>query len=307
LPATPFLPTEKPDHSFIQKTELTQMRFSRSRIGAIAVLVLFAGAGTGCGLVNKVRAKNELNEAARSYKESRFEDAEQHAKRALYLDPTNPTAPIFIARIIHQQYKPGVDQPDNIQRARDAIEAYKRVLEKDPNNDEAFRAISALYVSIKDDQKFRDWISARANDSNAKPEDRAEAYAVLSGKDWDCSFKVTELPDVKVTSTEGGSPKVTYKKPKEQKDFDTIQQCVVRGLQEAETAIKYDPNNDSAWSYKASLLIESAKLADMNGDADHKTQFTRLAETAQKRASELAEEKRKKDEAREAAAATPTP
>jgi tetratricopeptide (TPR) repeat protein len=282
------------------------MRFSPSRIGATAILVLLAGAVTGCGLVNKVRAKNELNEAARSYKESRFEDAEQHAKRALYLDPSNPTAPIFIARILHQQYKPGVELPDNIQKARDAIEAYKRVLQGNPKSDEAFRAISALYVSIKDDQKFREWIAARANDPNAKSEDRAEAFAVLAGKDWDCSFKVTELPDVKVTTTEGG-PKVTYKKPKEQKDFDTIQQCVVRGLQEAETAIKYDSNNDSAWSYKASLLIESAKLADMNGEADKKTQYTRLAETAQKRAAELSEEKRKKQEAEEAAAATPTP
>ena len=98
------------------------MRFSPSRIGATAILVLFAGAGAGCTLVNKIRAKNELNETARSYREGRFEEAEQHAKRALYLDPNNKTAPIFIARVIHQQYKPGVDQPDNIQRAREAIE-----------------------------------------------------------------------------------------------------------------------------------------------------------------------------------------
>src|SRR5216110_3234086 len=150
------------------------MRFSPSRIGATAILVLFAGAGAGCTLVNKIRAKNELNETARSYREGRFEEAEQHAKRALYLDPSNPTAPIFIARVIHQQYKPGVDQPDNIQRAREAIAAYQ-------------------------------WILARAHDPNMSSEKRAEAYAILAGKDWDCSFKVTELPDVKFTSTEGGN------------------------------------------------------------------------------------------------------
>src|SRR5712691_2602545 len=142
------------------------MRFSPSRVGATAVLVLFAGAGAGCTLVNKIRAKNELNETARSYRDGRFEEAEQHAKRALYLDPDNKTAPIFIARVIHQQYKPGVDQPDNIQRARDAIEAYKRVLGKDPNNEEAYKAISVLLAAIKDEENLRAWISARANNAN---------------------------------------------------------------------------------------------------------------------------------------------
>ncbi len=163
-----------------------------------------------------------------------------------------------------------------------------------------------LYAAIKDDAKLREWISARAHDPNMSSEKRAEAYAILAGKDWDCSFKVTELPDVKITSTEGGNAKVTYKKPKEQKDFDTIQQCVARGLEEAETAIKYDPNNESAWSYKTNLLIEAAKIADMNGEADKKAQYTRQAEVAQKRASELAEERRKKEEAAEKAA-SPTP
>ena len=100
------------------------MRFSPSRIGATAVLALFVAATAGCTLVNKVRAKSELNESARTYREGHFEEAEQHAKRALYLDPNNPTAPIFIARVIHQQYKPGVDTPDNIAKAREAIDAY---------------------------------------------------------------------------------------------------------------------------------------------------------------------------------------
>src|SRR5438128_12579734 len=215
------------------------MRFSPSRIGATAVLVLFAGAGAGCTLVNKIRAKNELNETARSYREGRFEEAEQHAKRALYLDPNNKTAPIFIARVIHQQYKPGVDQPDNIQRAREAIAAYQQVLQNPPNEqqaEEAYKAISVLYSAIKDDQNLRAWITKRATDPNQPSEKRAEAYAILDGKDWDCSYKVTELPDVKTTSTEGGKATVTYKKP-EQKEFDNIQKCVVRGLEEADTAI----------------------------------------------------------------------
>ena len=285
------------------------MTFSRSRIGATVILALFVAASAGCTLVNKVRAKNELNETAKAYKEGHFEDAEQHAKRALALDPDNPTAPIFIARVLHQQYKPGVDQPDNIQKARDAIDAYKRVLQKPASPqqaDEAYKAISVLFSAIKDEQNLRAWITARATDGNQPSEKRAEAYAILAGKDWDCSFKVTELPDVKTTSTEGGAGKVTYKKPANQKDFETIQKCVVRGLEEAETAIKFDPNNESAWSYKTNLLLEAAKQAEMDGKPDQKAQYEKQADVAGKRAAALADERRKKEEAAEAAA-TPTP
>jgi tetratricopeptide (TPR) repeat protein len=282
------------------------MRFSWSRVGATAILGLFVAASAGCTLVNKIRAKNELNETAKSYKDGRFEEAEQHAKRALALDPNNPTAPIFIARVIHQQYKPGVDQPDNVQRAKDAIEAYQRVLQRDPNNEEAYKAISVLYAAIKDEQNLRAWIMKRAGDASQPAEKRAEAYAILAGKDWDCSYKVTELPDIKSTSTEGGAAKVTYKKP-EQKDFDNIQKCVVRGLEEADTAIKYDPNSESGWSYKANLLLEAAKQAEMDGKADQKGTYEKQAKTAQERAGKLSEERRKREEAAEAAAATPTP
>ena len=114
------------------------------------------------------------------------------------------------------------------------------------------------------------------------------------------------MPDVKITSTEaGGTAKVTYKKPSQQKDFDNIQRCVARGLEEAETAIKYDPNNESAWSYKTNLLIERAKIADMNGDTAQKAELERQAQIAGKRAIALAEERRKEEEAAEASSPTP--
>ena len=82
------------------------MKLSQTRI-AIALAVLVA-TSSGCGVINRIRAKNELNEAARAYREGHFVEAEQHARSALDLDPDNKTAPLFIARTIHAQYRPGV-------------------------------------------------------------------------------------------------------------------------------------------------------------------------------------------------------
>ncbi len=281
------------------------MKLSQTRI-AIVLAVLVA-ISSGCGVVNRIRAKNQLNEAARTYREGKFPEAEEHSREAAALDPDNKTAPMFIARTIHAQYRPGVQTPENIAKAQEAIDAYQKILEKNPKDEEAYKAIAYLYGAIKEDDKLRDWIAKRANSDSVEPEKRAEAYVVLASKDWDCSFKITEQPGVKTTSVETTTNKATvsYKKPKEQKEFDQAQMCVKQGLVEAENAIKFDPMNESAWSYKTNLLLEASKLAEMDGQAEQKAQYQKDYEAALKRTTELSVANQKRKEEEEKKSATP--
>jgi tetratricopeptide (TPR) repeat protein len=246
-----------------------------------------------------------LNEAAKAYREGHFPEAEDHSRRAAELDPNNKTAPMFIARTIHAQYRPGVQSPENIAKAQEAIVAYQQLLANNPQDEEAYKAIAYLYEATKQDDKLRQWITARAANDSIPGEKRAEAYVVLASKDWDCSFKITELPTNKTTTIDPSNNKATvsYKKPKDQKDFDTAQMCVKQGLVEAENAIKYDPNNESAWSYKTNLLLEASKLAEMDNKADQKAQYQKDYEAALKRTTELsvANQKRKEEEAKQSA------
>lgn len=278
------------------------MKLSQTRI-AILVAILVAMT-SGCSLVNRVRAKNELNEAAREYHEGHFVEAEQHSRRALELDPDSKSAPLFVARTIHAQYRPGVQAPENLAKANEAIQAYQRILERDPKNDEAYKAIAYLYGATKDDEKLRSWISSRALDQEAAAEKRAEAYIVLASKDWDCSFKITELPTNQTKTLTGNKVTITYKKPQNQSDFDTAQACVKRGLEEVENAIKLDPNSEPAWSYKTNLLIEAVRLAEMDGKTEQKAQLEKQREEAQKRTTELSQinlKKKQEEEAKKAA------
>jgi len=285
------------------------MKLSLTRIAiafvAVLILAVLVISSSGCGVINRIRAKNQLNEAARSYREGRFAEAEQHSREAAELDPNNKTAPMFIARTIHAQYRPGVQSPDNVAKAQQAIEAYQQLLAKNPQDDEAYKAIAYLYESIKEYDKLKQWISARATNESVEPEKRAEAYVVLASKDWDCSFKITELPTNKTTTIDPSSNKATvsYKKPKEQKDFDQAQMCVKQGLTEAENAIRFDPNNESAWSYKTNLLLEASKLAEMDGQTEQKASYQKDYEAALKRTTELsvAAQKRKEEEAKQSA------
>lgn len=280
------------------------MKLSQTRIAI--VLAILVATSSGCGVINRIRAKNQLNEAARAYREGRFPEAEKHSREAASLDPDNKTAPMFIARTIHAQYRPGVQDPKNVQKAQEAIEAYQKILQNNPKDEEAYKAVAYLYGAIKEDDKLRKWIADRAANDQAEPEKRSEAYVVLASKDWDCSFKITEQPSVKTTTIDPSNNKATvsYKKPKEQKDFDQAQMCVKQGLSEAENAIKFDPNNESAWSYKTNLLLEASKLAEMDGKTDQKAQLQKDYEAALKRTTELsvANQKRKEEEEKTKAA-----
>jgi tetratricopeptide (TPR) repeat protein len=281
------------------------MKLSQTRI-AIALAILVVTTSSGCGTINRIRAKNELNEAAHSYREGNFTEAEQHSRRALELDPDNKTALSFIARTIHAQYRPGVQSPENIAKANEAIQAYQQILAKDPKNDEAYKAIAYLYEALKDEDKLKTWIMARANDTSVEPEKRAESYIVLASKDWNCSFKITELPTNKTTTVQPGNRAVvSYKKPTDPKDFDMAQKCVKRGLEEVENAIKLDPNSEAAWSYKTNLLLEASKLAEMEGNTAKKAELDKQREVAQKRTEALSQANQKKKEQEAAAKASP--
>lgn len=279
------------------------MKLSQS--GIVIVLALLVATSSGCGVINRIRAKNELNEAAKAYREGRFPEAEQHSRRAANLDPENKTAPMFIARTIHAQYRPGVQSPENLAKANEAITAYQSLLDKNPKDEEAYKAIAYLLGAIKEDAKLREWIANRAASDATEPEKRAEAFVVLASKDWDCSFRITELPSNKTTTIDPATNKATvsYKKPSDQKDFDTAQGCVKQGLGEAENAIKFAPEMEAAWSYKTNLLLEAAKLAEMEGNSDRKGEYQKQYEAALKRTTELnvANQKRKEEEARQAA------
>ena len=160
---------------------------------------------------NEIQVKQELNEAARAYREGNFAEAQIHSEKALLLDPQNKTAPMFVARTIHAQYRPGVVTPENLAKAQQAIIAYQRILERSPGDDEAYKAIAYLYGALKEEELLRQWILQRAADVSLANDKRAEAFVVLASKDWDCSFKITEQPNVKITTIDGNKARVSYR------------------------------------------------------------------------------------------------
>lgn len=236
------------------------------------------------------QVKQELDEAARLYRKGKFAEAQVLSERALLLDPQNKTAPYYVARTIHAQYKPGDFTPENTAKAREAIIAYQKILDRSPFDDEPYKAIAYLYGAIKDEAMLRQWILQRAENISFANDKRAEAFVVLASKEWDCSYKITETPATKVTTIRGNKTYISYRMPKRD-EFERAKECANRGLEMADMAITLTPENESAWSYKTNILLELAKLAEMSGNVQGKSELNRQYDEALKRTKELGQSK----------------
>lgn len=265
-------------------------------LASLALLVSFSA---GCGMVNRIRAKSALNEGAKAYRAGDYKLAEEKFKHSYEMDPTQKNAPTLIARAIMQQYKPGVEKPENIARAQSALEQYQQILTADPNNEEAFNAIVYLYRQMKNEDKEREWLVQRASLDSVPKEKRAVAYIILASKQWDCSYDITEAN--KKTVQQPDKAVIKYEKPPNVGDFDKAGTCVREGLKLAEQAISLDPANANAWSQKANLMREMSKLYEMDGKTAEKEEAEKQFQAALEKHTQLSEEAKKKKEADEAA------
>lgn len=231
---------------------------------------------------NKVRA--EMEAGARNYREGNFAKAEQHYRKALELDPEHKTAPLFIARTLQEQYQPGDASPENVARGEAAVEAYRQILAKNPLRQDAYNAIVTIYRQMRNEEKVRETVLERAGNAALPVPERARLYTSLVSEDWQCANKITEHQDNKETAPQGEKPNekaaVTYKMPADSNEFYKARQCVQRGLEVVEQTLALAPQNPQAWSLKSNLLGESAKLAQMEGDASQKESFENQAKEA---------------------------
>jgi TonB family protein len=240
-----------------------------------AILLTLAAAALSLGQSNAESARRELNAGARLYRAGKVAEAEQHFRRALELDPDGKATRLYIARVIRQMYSPGVTTPENLAAGERAADAYREMLQRDPRDEDAYRETLSLYGQMKQDDKARELLLWRANDFSAPNEKRAEAFVALAGKQWQCSFDITEQPANKKTAETPAGVSTVYTPPADQGELIRARQCVTEGMQLVEQAVGLDPRNQNALSYKANLLREASKLAEMEGDAAQKAEYDR--------------------------------
>jgi hypothetical protein len=144
------------------------------------------------------------------------------------------------------------------------------------------------------------WVTERANNTNVPPEQRAEALVTLAARKYTCANEISDAEAVKKTVKQDGKDVYQFVKPANPEDLEKLRQCAQEGTDLINRAVELSPNSDSAWSYKANLLGQKARIAEMEGNSADKEKFKSEAEEAKTTFTTL-NEARKRREAEEEA------
>src|SRR6201987_4360308 len=205
---------------------------------------------TGCA---KPRARDQLNKGVQSYKNAKYEEAIEHFKQAVHLDPTLINARLYLATAFAQQYIPGADAPDNNKMAEQAIDQYKEVLKRDPKNINSVKGIAYLYLQMK---RFDDAKQYYRKATELDPND-PEPYYSVAVIDWTQSYQ----PRMEERAKLGLKPEEPLKDKKVCTELKgKNEQYIDDGIAGLNKALQLRPDYDDAMAYMNLLYREKADL-----------------------------------------------
>jgi tetratricopeptide (TPR) repeat protein len=238
------------------------------RLLSLAVVALALFSSLGC---SKLRARDQLNKGVEAYKNTHYEDAINHFQQAVQLDPSLLNARMYLATAFAQQYIPGVDSPDNLGMADQAIQQYQKVLDANPAREQrvnSAKGIAYLYLNMK---KFDDAKKFYRMASDADPND-PEPYYSVGVIDWTASYQ----PRMEVRAKLGLKPE-EHLNPKDKEQLKACAELktknmppIQEGLDSLNKAIELRPDYDDAMAYMNLMFREKADVEcdDLPGRAE---------------------------------------
>jgi tetratricopeptide (TPR) repeat protein len=229
------------------------------RLFALGVVALALFSSLGC---DKLRARDQLNKGVEAYKNTHYEQAIDHFQQALNLDPGLLNARMYLATAFVSQYIPGVESPENIANAKQAIDQYQKVLDtngiaRDQRVNSA-KGIAYLYLNMK---KFDDAKKFYRMASEADPND-PEPYYSVGVIDWTACYapRMEERAKLGLKPEENLNPK-----DKEQKKVcaqlkEKNAPAIKEGIDSLNKAIELRPDYDDAMAYMNLMYRERADV-----------------------------------------------
>src|SRR6476619_2128289 len=144
------------------------------RLLTMAAVALALSSSVGC---DKLKARDQLNKGVKAYKDNHYEQAIDHFQQSVRLDPTLINARMYLATAYVSQYIPGVDSPENLRTAQQAIDDDQKV------NDA--KGIAYLYLNEK---KWDDAKKYYRMASELDPND-PEPYYSIGVIDWTACYQ----------------------------------------------------------------------------------------------------------------------
>ncbi len=229
--------------------------------GGLALLLLLVGT-TGC---SKLKARDQLVKGVQEFKAGHYETAIDRFQESVRLDPTYPNAQTYLATAYSYQVQPNNNTPQNLAVAQKALDGFNQVLQRNPNDVDAWRQIASIDRNVMNFDKSRqDELKVIQLD----PKDSEANYSV-GVVDWQRADKnATDLLKAnKLTDDRLGNaklpPKVCSQLSSENTPLlDTAQQFLNK-------AVDLNPTYDDAMQY-LNLLWRSKAEIECGNDAARK-------------------------------------
>jgi len=217
---------------------------------------------SGC---NRLAARDQLNKGVEAYKSARYEEAIGHFQKATQLDPSLPMAKTYLATALAQNVVPGLDTPENMKTAQQAISIFEEVLAKDPTDVNSLKQVAGIYFSIKKLDDAKAW---QKKVLAVDPKDPEAAYTV-GVIDWTEAHENTlkALVPAGITDDGEGNAKAPKKvmEPLKAENAPLVEE----GLHYLDQAVANRPNYDDAMAY-LNLMYRRKADVDWGNDAARK-------------------------------------
>jgi len=241
------------------------LQVTARRVGALAAILVLAFAASGC---SKLKARDLLNKGVNAFKNGQSDVAIEDFKAAKEADPDLLNARLYLGTAYASLYIPGAPSKENQDRGTQAIQEFKEILEKEPNNLSANDQIGSILFLMGgtpfDPKKFEESKTYHQKHIELKPDD-PEPYYWIGVIDWTLAFRAN------------GEMRMDYNKnniKKQVKDTDPLPPAirseyaskygplVDEGITDLQKAISLRPDYDDAMAYLNLLYRRKADMVE---------------------------------------------
>jgi hypothetical protein len=186
----------------------------------------------------------------------------------------------------------------------------------DPNEQSSYKAVAGLYENLQRNDDWMKWVTDRSTNENIQPHYRAEALTSLAARQNTCANEISGSDANRKQIQRDGKDVYQYVKPANAQDLERMRSCVQQGMQYTEQALSLETDEvknagsmniqgssdadlraamekikafESARSYRASMLIQASRLAEMDGNEAEATRLRNEADAARESFLKLSE------------------
>jgi tetratricopeptide (TPR) repeat protein len=237
------------------------MRLNRKWLAVLLVLAVIPL--SGCGFMQKLKARDNLNKGVKAFTEMKYDAAAQFFEKSIALDPELEDAQMYLATAYTSQFVPGSADPKSEEMAHKGIETFEKVVanSKNPaseNSMNAMLSIASLYYQLKNYKESKAWCNRvlKVNPQNA------DAYYRIAVIDFDDVFEKTGVQ----------GENVEYMTPEEKTEalanVDEGLSCLNKALEIRPTYFDAMEYQNLLWREKAKFEKDEAAKAELIHEAD---------------------------------------